>query len=228
MKLLISFEEFCKANTRQLIPFACDVCDTHSQAKRHLLWRHSIKLASPEKLEESKRVCSKLCQAVLLNKHTESNCPQCGKLFSRGRGERSRNKSAFCSRSCSASFNNAHKTKGCRRSKLEVYLEAELVNAFPSVRFLFNDVSAINAELDIYCPELRLAFELNGIFHFEPIYGIEKLTATQKNDKRKILACAEKGIELCVLDTMSLTYFKKQHAEKFLRIISQFISSRIV
>ena len=36
-------------------------------------------------------------------------------------------------------------------------------------------LEAINSELDVYVPSLNLAFELNGIFHYEPIYGEKKL-----------------------------------------------------
>ena len=79
---------------------------------------------------------------------------------------------------------------------------------YPNLEIHYNRKDAINSELDIYIPELELAFELNGIFHYEPIYGAEKLQQIQNNDDRKFQACLEKGISLCIIDTSSLKYFK--------------------
>jgi len=44
---------------------------------------------------------------------------------------------------------------------------------YPDLVIHFNKKDAINSELDIYIPSLKLAFELNGIFHYEPIFGKE-------------------------------------------------------
>ena len=85
----------------------------------------------------------------------------------------------------------------------------------------------INSELDIYFPELKLAVELNGIFHYEPIFGNEKLQSIKNNDCRKFQACLEKQIELIIIDTSSLTYFKEENAKKFLDIIYNIISKKI-
>jgi len=66
---------------------------------------------------------------------------------------------------------------------------------------------------------LKLAFELNGIFHYEPIYGPKKLSSIQNNDHRKFQACAEAGISLCIIDTSGQTYFKESTSQKYLDII---------
>jgi len=130
----------------------------------------------------------------------------------------------FCCQSCAATYNNTHKTKGTRISKLEVWLSKQLQQLYPNLEFQFNQKEAINSELDIYIPSLRLAFELNGIFHYEPIYGSEKLSSTQNNDNRKYQACIEQGIELCIIDTSHQTYFKEQTSLKFLNIIQNIIN----
>ena len=93
--------------------------------------------------------------------------------------------------------------------------------------FKFNKTDDIDAELDIFIPSLRLAFELNGIFHYEPIYGDKKLASVQSNDHRKMLACAERGIELCVLDVSSIKNFKPLRVQKFLNIITGIIDQAI-
>lgn len=133
----------------------------------------------------------------------------------------------FCTHSCAATYNNTHKEKGTRKSKLEFYLEEQLPLLFPKLEFHFNRKDAINSELDIYIPNMKLAFELNGIFHYEPIYGINKLNQIKNNDNRKFQACLERNIELCIIDTSKLIYFKKENADPFLEIIKNIINNKI-
>ena len=108
-----------------------------------------------------------------------------------------------------------------------MWLEQKLTILHPTLEFHFNKTDAINAELDIYIPSLKLAFELNGIFHYEPIFGKEKLKLSQNNDQRKFQACLEKNIELCVIDTSHQKYFKEQSSQKFLDIIKQTILKKM-
>lgn len=135
-------------------------------------------------------------------------------------------KNRFCSQTCSAIYNNKHKTHGTRRSKLEVWLEEQLVLKYPDLEIHFNRRDTINSELDFYIPSLKLAFELNGIFHYEPIYGADKLLRTQNNDNRKFQACIERGIELCIIDSSSQKYFKKETSQKYLDIITNVLESK--
>ena len=140
--------------------------------------------------------------------------------------EKSKSGNQFCSRSCSNKYNNARKTKGTRVSKLEVWLSKQLPELFPDLEFHFNRKDAINSELDIFIPKLKLAFELNGIFHYEPIFGSEKLSSIQNNDDRKFQACIEAGIELCLVDVSSMTYFKPKKGQKYLDIITNIINDK--
>ncbi len=91
----------------------------------------------------------------------------------------------------------------------------------------FNRKDAINAELDIYIPSGNLAFELNGIFHYEPIYGAEKLASIQNNYNRKFKACLEKGIELAFINCSQQKKFKKSTSQKYLNIITSIINSKV-
>jgi very-short-patch-repair endonuclease len=138
-----------------------------------------------------------------------------------------RSKNTFCKQSCAAIYNNEHKTHGTRRSKLEGWLEEQLTLKYPNLEIHFNRKDAINSELDFYFPSLRLAFELNGIFHYEPIYGIDKLSRTQNNDNRKFQACIEHGIELCIIDSSSQKYFKVETSQKYLDIITKLVTSKL-
>lgn len=58
-------------------------------------------------------------------------------------------------------------------------------------------------ELDIYIPELNLAFEYQGQQHFHPIEawgGEEALLELQERDKRKAKICIDKGVHLITVD----------------------------
>ena len=81
----------------------------------------------------------------------------------------------------------------------------------------------MNSELDIYIPSLKLAFELNGIFHYEPIYGEDKLNKVKNNDGRKYQACFENKIELCIIDVSGSKNFKPERDKKYLDIIISII-----
>lgn len=156
----------------------------------------------------SGRFCCAKCRDIFLpaerTKTITFTCVTCSKEFKRtplaatanGRNKSTRN---FCSHSCAAKYNNSHKTYGTRRSKLEAYLEQQLRLEFPSLQLICNGKEAIGSELDFYFPQLRLAIELNGIFHYEPIYGADKLERVQTNDQQKYAACNAAGIELCII-----------------------------
>ncbi|WP_146131531.1 hypothetical protein [Merismopedia glauca] len=171
--------------------------------------------------------CSKECHWLAQDKRQEVVCANCGTTFIKQLAQIRQTKNNFCSRSCSATYSNKHKTKGNRRSKLEIWLESQLSVLYPALDIHYNRKDAIDAELDIYIPSITLAIELNGIFHYEPIYGKNKLLQIQNNDKRKFQACLEIGIELCWIDTSSLTYFKVNKAQNYLQIITQIIDSKL-
>ena len=134
----------------------------------------------------------------------------------------------FCSQKCSCTHQNLNKKYGVRRSKLEFWLEEKLNLEYPNLEILFNNKDTINSELDIYIPNLKLAFELNGIFHYEPIYGEDKLKQILNNDDRKFQACLEKGIELCIIDTSKLNYFKIDNCFKYFDIIKNIIDKKLI
>ena len=116
------------------------------------------------------------------------NCKNCNiEIVKHLSDIKSKSGNSFCSRSCSATYNNKNKKFGTRRSKLENWIENELKKKY-DFKIIFNGKEAVNSELDIYIPSLKLAFELNGIFHYEPIYGEDKLNKVKNNDGRKYQA----------------------------------------
>lgn len=202
------------------IPCKCEYCDNIF----YILKREARRIF---KGTRNRRCCSRECTnayKTLIN-NREISCKNCNKSIIKQLSKISSNN--FCSKSCAAEFNNKHKTKGTRRSKLEIFLEAKLTEFYPILEFHFNRKDTINSELDIYIPSLKLGFELNGIFHYEPIYGKEKLSQITNNDSRKFQACIEKGIELCIIDVSRLSYFKEEKAQIYLDVIVNIISQKL-
>lgn len=173
--------------------------------------------------------CSEECRlnAKGHSKISAIPCFLCGKETKKANKDVRVNKNNFCSHSCCAKYSNAHKTSGIRRSKLEAWLESQLVALYPVLDFHFNQKDAIKAELDIYLPSLKLAFELNGIFHYEPIFGVNKLEETKSNDGRKFQACLERGIEMCIIDTSKQKMFKPATSQIYLDIIVKVINQKL-
>jgi hypothetical protein len=132
----------------------------------------------------------------------------------------------FCGKSCSAKHNNQHvKKKGDNRSKLERWIETKLNILYPNLEIHYSRRDTINAELDIYIPSLKLAFELNGVFHYEPIFGEDRLKSAKTNDERKFQACIENNIELCIINTTKLSgKFTDIKCEPYLKIVTDLIN----
>lgn len=173
--------------------------------------------------------CSIECSNQYYNKAVITECGHCKKTVIKKLTEYKSSKSGmvFCNHSCSATYNNTHKSKGTRVSKLEIFLREEITKEYAQLDIRYNEKNAINSELDIYIPSLKLAFELNGIFHYEPIYGSDKLEKIQNNDNRKMQACLEQNIELCIIDTSSLSYFKKDKALKYYQIVKNLVDAKL-
>lgn len=218
--LLISNEELLSSKYSEMIPLKCDYCgDTFHRLQKFVK-------SSKKRFPTRKHLCSKECISNNQFSKLPVQCKNCNKTFLKLPNQLKKCPNSFCSSSCAATYNNTHKTHGCRRSKLEFYLEQILPPKYPELEFHFARKDTINSELDIYIPTLKLAFELNGIFHYEPIYGEKQLKKIQNNDQRKFQACLEHNIELCIIDVSSLNHFKPNKAQKFVDIITSIIDSK--
>lgn len=193
--------------------FICQHC--HKSFQRPKGW--SIK---------TQKYCSNNCKYQSQFRLIEKTCKTCGKIFFRQPKEIKKNKFSFCSYSCSAKYWNKNKTSGTCRSKLEHWIENNLKKIYPNEKIIFNNQKILGLELDIYFPHLKLAFELNGIFHYEPIFGNEKLQKTISHDEQKFKLCREKKISLCIIDTTVQKHFTEKSSQKFLDIITKIVEDK--
>lgn len=216
MEELFTHAEYEQAKLTDKLPVKCQCCQSPFVVLKHDIYKARKKISGC-----ACKFCSKKCQHISMNKKIEVNCKQCQKTFKKEQKRIKENN--FCSHSCSAIYNNSRKKFGIRQSKLEKWLEQELPQQYPNLEFHFARKDAINSELDIYIPQLKLAFELNGICHYEPIYGPDTLSKVKSNDNRKFQACLEHEIELCLINVSSLSYFKPANALKYKNIITTII-----
>jgi hypothetical protein len=218
---LFSQNDYDSAKPDDKLLCKCEFCDNTFRAqKRHI--KHELKTKKGQV-----RFCSLKCSSKYF--HGEPiivTCKNCNKIFSKQLCRIKSSPNHFCSKSCAATYNNKNKKTGTRRSKLEKYIEEQLTISYPKLNIEFNKKDTIGSELDIYIPSLKLAFELNGIFHYEPIYGNEKLNQIQENDKSKTKACLDNHIDLCIIDVSQLKYFKPSNAKKYLDIVVNIINQR--
>ena len=223
--MLITLDDYKKAKHKDLIPICCDFCNTKFYRVKNTVRSNFIK-------NNKTFSCSRKCQNALRykNKRIDVNCTSCNKIISKTLSEIKKVNNTFCSQSCAATYNNKTlvKKQGTRRSKFEIYIEEQLTILYPDLEIHYNRKDAIGSELDIYIPSLNLAIELNGIFHYEPIFGIDKLVKIQNNDNNKFQKCYENKIDFCIVDISKLKYFKSNNIKPYLDIILNIVNSRMV
>lgn len=207
-------QEFDKLKTRDLVPLECIKCKTiYYRMKRYIINHVRDHNRYPT-------TCSLNCKDTA---KTILNCTYCNIQFEKQNSEIKRYKNHFCSKSCSTTYSNKNKTHGTRRSKLEKYLEEQLTILYPNLEILYSNKTIIGSELDIYVPSLKLAFEIQGIFHYEPIFGQEKLEQIQKNDLEKQTKCEQFGITLIPIDTQLQKRFTEKSSMKYLEEILKYL-----
>ena len=216
-------QEFDLAKTTDLLNLKCEYCNTiFSKTKSDILQ------SSKPNGKNKAKYCSNYCTGQAKISKINLNCSNCNLEIEKTPSDMRKSKSGnyFCSKSCTTTFNNKNKTVGCTRSKLEIWLEEQLTQLYPYLPMDFNKKSTIGSELDIYIPSLNIAFELNGIFHYEPIFGVNKLNQTKSNDFSKSKACIDNKIDLCIIDTSQQKYVKPATSQKYLDIITNIINER--
>ena len=221
MKIRYTEKEFNESISTDLLALECYHCNKIFRKRKNLIIQ-TIK---------GNNKCSKYCSIHCKNNSTMTKqnviCMNCQVTFLKKPSEINRSKNNFCSRSCSATFSNRNKTKGTRRSKLELFIEEQLYILYPNLQIDFNKKDTIGSELDIYIPSLKIAFEVQGIFHYVPIYGENKLEKIQNNDKNKLQNCISNNIHLHIIDTTEVKNFSPTKSQKFISIIVDIISKNL-
>lgn len=140
-------------------------------------------------------------------------------------------KLSFCSKSCRMTHQNLTNPRvyECRRSKAEIYFVELLKKDFPSFTILENTRGVLPSrlEIDIYIPQVKLAIEINGPFHYLPIHGCEKLKRRKELDAIKFEDCKALGLTLLILDISDLQSDKKTR-ERITDFYSTQIRKRLV
>lgn len=198
--------------SRDLIELQCPNCFNFFHRSKHDIQSKFGKANNRQSI-----YCSRKCLFISMKTIESVQCAQCGFKFDKYPNQIKKTTNNFCSSSCAAIYNNTHKTNGIRRSKLEKWIEGQLETTFSNLAIKFNDIKTIDLELDIYIPDLKLAFELNGIFHYKPIY--KNYLKTINNDQKKIQRCVDKGINLVVIDVSEQGKFTEQSSRKYLNYI---------
>ena len=212
-------EEFDNFKSRDLVNLICTQCkNNYQRSKKNILDTFNRYDIYP-------KYCSSQCLANFKKsiKNIKTFCTNCNKEIVKLSNQYYKSDNHFCSRSCSATWNNKNKTHGTRRSRLEVYLENELTKLYPNLKIEYSGKTAIGSEIDIYIPSLKLAFEIQGIFHYSPIFGLDKLEQIQKNDKEKQLKCEQYGITLVTIDTQLQKRFTEKSSIKYLEEILSYL-----
>lgn len=82
----------------------------------------------------------------------------------------------------------------------KIFPNSTLIEEHKSSELFFNPSSATAAprsmELDIYLPELKLAFEFQGAHHYEDHLAVGESRDRQARDQEKSAACLRAGITL--------------------------------
>lgn len=168
--------------------------------------------------------CSIKCRYAYQEKGQECFCAYCSQSIKKTPAQiRQTKANVFCSKSCAARYNNGHKSNGTRRSKLECYLEQQLSLKFPGLQFLCNTKKPIGLELDFYFPELKLAIEINGFLHYQPIYGFEKLKRIQELDAKKASRCVKESIRLWIIDVSNEPHLTRNIKAKHWNTVKELV-----
>jgi hypothetical protein len=130
---LYSESDFLSAKSRSLLPLQCKYCN-----KTFYRSKNQIQAIIKKNSNHTGDFCSPKCTISHYHPTIYVNCANCQKSFVKTKFHIKNTKNNFCCQSCAATYNNSHKTKGTRRSKLEIWLEKELPKFFPSLTFLFS------------------------------------------------------------------------------------------
>lgn len=203
--------ELIRVKKEGQLNYYCSVeCNTKHTCKSEIKECNYCKkeiLCDVKRLKKNKTgifYCNQECSTKHTSKKVTCICQnkKCKKEFIKGFREYNLTSNHFCSQGCARKSSLTTSI-----SKLEKWLKPKLVKEYSNLTFHFNikDLNGFHGlELDIYIPDLKIAFELNGPTHYEPIFGEELLNKRVINDKEKIKHCVNQNINLHIIDVTKL------------------------
>jgi len=227
MKPKFDINEFEQLKNKEII-FECEICSKDFNSTKKYL-RRALGITNHIN-KPTLKYCSRECMGKGKMTGCDVECKECGNMVYRYLNVINKNKDDifFCNNSCKGIYWNKNKMYGFNRSKMEVWIEEEITNKY-TFDILFNKRNIIDNgyELDIFIPSLNLAFELNGIFHYKPVFGKDKLKIIEYRDIEKFNMCREINIELITIDISDSKHFNKKKDIKYLEFIINEIEKRI-
>ncbi len=226
------------SDKKQLVK--CDNCELYVLKSLYKLSKYKNNFCSSEcayKFKSNQVIvkcdnCDGVCQKKLANIKRSKNhfcciecannfkikqivveCLICKNKFSKSLAKIKTNPRHCCSRKCTNILTKYFKDWSSSRSKLEVEIEKHLGIVMSDLFVDYNNRD-IGYELDIFIPTVKLAIELNGVFHYKPIFGELELLKRQKIDNEKKIKCKDLGIELIVIDVSEDNGGKKIQAQR--------------
>lgn len=120
--------------------------------------------------------------------------------------------------------NQAVRDSSKHGSKLEKYLLTELLKDGHVVEF-HKEQNLVNTKLqiDIFLPKLRIAIEVDGPSHFEPVWGKDALKRNKSYDDKKTGLIVGKG--LCLIRIKQSKDFSKSRASIIYQELKKHIDS---
>lgn len=220
MKLLIDESSYNLLQNKDIVLCSCVLCNkefTRTKKRIQLYLKRSGNNAG---------YCSRACANKARINHVFLPCEECSKVSKKRAYDVNHNKHVFCSCACHAKYKNKNKKGGINRSAIEIHIESLIRSAFPALNLICNDHTILDGqELDFYFPTLKFAIELNGITHYEPIYGLDRFTRSLDSDKRKMIKCYEKGIELAVIDISAAKTLTKKWKQIYWNEVNSLLST---
>ena len=168
----------------------------------------------PSKISGRSNVfCSKECADSFQTTKKWITCSWCGKPFQQHLCiiSRCKHNSPCCSRDCAAKL--VYK---------ESFIEKEFEDLIKplGLKYERNCRTIVSPmELDFWLPGIKYAVEINGICHYEPIYGEYVLEAQKARDRLKRRKCKQQGIKLRVVKPGNCS--KGQHIKRFKRVVNE-------
>lgn len=220
MKLLIANNVLCSLKSRELVPLECENCANVFYKTKNIVLT-SIK-GHPD---FALRFCSLKCHYdnQLKTNWIYLECAECASKVLKQKSKIKQNKNNFCSKSCSAKYQNKNKTLGkIKKSKSEVYLSNLIRADFQQLNVEENIRSILPSklELDIYIASIGLAIEINGPLHYFPIFGKAKLKKIKINDANKKIEAHSINCNLIIVNISKIKYWEE--TKRFLDFIYKY------